>query len=58
MVGTREEVGGATAEGEQAPDGFEDRRANFVDVAGGNGCQEGSTGWMDGIGISGDAFGC
>ena len=57
-MGAQEEIGGATTGGEWAPDGFGDGRANFVDVAGGDGCQEGSTGWMDVIGTLGDAFGC
>jgi hypothetical protein len=41
-VGTQEEVDG-------------DR---FFVVADGDGCQEGSGRWFDGIGISGDAFRC
>jgi hypothetical protein len=31
---------------------------NFFDVAGGDGCQEGSRGWMDRIGTLDNAFGC
>ena len=31
---------------------------DFFDVAGSDGCREGSDGWIDGIGTSGDAFGC
>jgi hypothetical protein len=31
---------------------------DFFDVAGSDGCQVGSSGWMDKIGISGNAFGC
>ena len=40
MVGTREEVGGATTGGERAPDGFGDAHANFVDVVDAGGCRE------------------
>ena len=31
---------------------------NFFDVAGGDGYQDGSGGWMDRIGTSDDALGC
>ena len=31
---------------------------DFFGVAGGDGCREGSDGWIDGISISGDAFRC
>jgi hypothetical protein len=45
----------------QEENGHGERRrwpGDFFDVAGGDGCQEGSSGWMDGIGTSDDAFGC
>ena len=48
----------STTAGERAPDGFGDGRANFVDVVDVGGCWEGSTGCVDGIGTSGDAYGC
>ena len=54
----QEEVGVATTGGERVPDGFGDGRPNFFCVADVGGCQEGSSGWIDGIGTSGDAFGC
>jgi hypothetical protein len=57
-VETREEVSGVTTGGERAPDGFGDRRANFVDIADVGGYQEGSGGFIGNIGTSGNAFGC
>jgi hypothetical protein len=52
----REEVSGVTTGGERAPDGFGDRRANFVDIADVGGYQEGSGGFIGNIGTSGNAW--
>jgi hypothetical protein len=57
-VETREDVVGTITGGEQAWRRVGDGRAIFFDVAGGGGCQEGSSGWMDGIGTLYNAFGC
>jgi hypothetical protein len=54
----REEVGGTTTGGEQAWGSVGDGWAIFFDVAGCDGCQEGSIGWIDGIGTSNDASRC
>ena len=57
-MGTQEDVVGIITGGERAWGRVGDGRAIFFDVAGGDGCQEGNSGWMDGIGTSDNAFGC
>ncbi len=55
-MGTREDVGGTTTGGEQIWGRVRDGRAILFDVAGGDGCQENSSGWMDWIGMSDNTF--